>query len=99
MQNHAAKFVAKPGCRDQLVGLLSGMFAEVGNEPGTLLYLMHESCSNPDEIWFVEVYRDAEAFAIHSASETHDHVIANFGDLVAEPPAVISFRLVAGKGI
>jgi quinol monooxygenase YgiN len=72
---HVAKFYAKPGQRDALVDVLRPMFEQVKAEPGTLLYMMHVSPSEPNAVWFYERYVDAAAFEHHRTTPAHDRAL------------------------
>ena len=72
---HIARFRARPGQRDALMDALRFMFEQVKEEPGTLLYMMHASASEPDVVWFYERYADAAAFEHHRTTPAHDRAL------------------------
>ena len=63
-----AKLTAQPGKRDELVAAFKPLLDAVGEEEGTLLYVLHVSHHDDDTIWFYEQYTDNDALAAHSTS-------------------------------
>lgn len=94
---HIVRFMARPGQRDALVAALRPMFETVTREPGTLLYMMHTSASEPDAVWFYERYADKAAFELHRTTAAHDAALAAIGPLLARPPEIHYLNLVASK--
>ena len=58
-----ARFVAKPGRRDELVAALAEVFPSIEREEGTLVFSMHVSDAEPDVVRFFELFADADARA------------------------------------
>ena len=65
-----AKLTAQPGKRDELVEALGPLVEAVDQEPGTELYVLHTSATEPDVVWFYELYTDEAALNAHRTSET-----------------------------
>ena len=64
-----ARFAAKEGLGDKVRAALDVAAESAANEPGTLLYLIHDSQTEPDTIWMYEVYAGPEGEAAHSGRE------------------------------
>src|SRR3954471_17847755 len=56
-----AKLTAQPGKRDELVEALGPLVEAVDQEPGTELYVLHTSATEPDVVWFYELYTDQDS--------------------------------------
>jgi quinol monooxygenase YgiN len=83
-----ARFAAKEGLRDKVRAALDAAAEAAAGEPGTVLYLIHDSQSEPDTIWMYELYASPEAQMAHSASEATARLRAAVGDLLREPLVV-----------
>ena len=94
---HIARFVVKSGRRAEAAEILKPMLRQVLDEPGTLLYLMHESLSEPDVIWFYERYADEAAFKRHMESAVHHYVVAKLMPLLDPATKVHWLELVGAK--
>lgn len=68
-------------------------------DPGTVLYLVHEVRDAPHERLFYELYRDDEAFVAHDRSGYVRAFLAEVEELLAAPVEVARVRLHAGVGI
>jgi quinol monooxygenase YgiN len=82
---------AQPGGRAALVELLRELVDAAVDEPGTLVYVMHEAADDPDTVVSYELFADAGALAAHQASPVVTKVIPQLEALVAEA----SFRRLA----
>lgn len=94
-----AKITAKPDQGDAVVSRLSELFGPVADEAGTEVYSLHTDLSNPDVIWFYELYRDNDSLAAHGGS---DHLAAAFkdlADLTAGRPELYLLNPVRAKGL
>jgi quinol monooxygenase YgiN len=83
-----ARFAAKDGLRDKVRAALDAAAEAAAEEPGTLLYLIHDSRAEPDTIWMYELYASPEAQAAHSGSEATAQLRAAVADLLREPLTV-----------
>ena len=76
---------AHPGRRAELLDLLRELVdAAATNEPGTLVYVMHEADDDPDVVVSYELFADEDALEAHKASATVASVMPRLGPLVAE---------------
>jgi quinol monooxygenase YgiN len=83
-----ARFAAKEGLSGKVRETLEDAAAAAAAEPGTLLYLIHDSQTEPDTIWMYELYASVEAQVAHSGSEATARLRAAVADLLAEPLTV-----------
>ncbi len=83
---------AHPGRRAALLELLRELVdAAAVDEPGTLVYVMHEAADDPDTVVSYELFADEAALDAHKASAAVAAVMPRLGPLVAEG----SFRRLA----
>lgn len=83
---------AHPGRRAALLELLRELVdAAAVDEPGTLVYVMHEAADDPDTVVSYELFADEAALDAHKASPAVAAVMPRLGPLVAEG----SFRRLA----
>ena len=76
---------AHPGRRAELLELLRELVAAAGaDEPGTLVYVMHEAADDPDLVVSYELFADDAALEAHKASPVVAAVMPRLGPLVAE---------------
>jgi quinol monooxygenase YgiN len=94
-----AKITAQPGKRDDVVAALGGLLAAAAEEPGTLLYLANTDGSNPDVVWFYEVYESQDALKAHQGSEAMKAAGGALGGLLAAAPELFFGEPVGGKGL
>ncbi|HZT65328.1 MAG TPA: putative quinol monooxygenase [Acidimicrobiales bacterium] len=94
----AARLVAKPERRGELVEALRGLVEAAREEAGTELYLLHEAAGDDDTVWVYELYADQDALSAHSSSEAMKVVGARLADILAGPPELILLRPVDAKG-
>jgi quinol monooxygenase YgiN len=83
---------AHPGRRAELLEVLRELVAAAGaDEPGTLVYVMHEAADDPDLVVSYELFADEAALEAHQASPIVASVMPRLRPLVAEG----SFRRLA----
>ena len=93
-----AKITTVEGKRDDAVAAFAPMFDNVrSNEPGTLIYALHEDAGDPNLLWFYELYEGEEALTAHSTSETMKTL--KLKGLLAGRPEVIKLNPTTAKGI
>lgn len=93
-----AKLTAQDGKGDELVAAFDDLFRAVGDEPGTELYVMNRSASDPNVFWFYELYSDADALGAHGGSEAMKKAATVFGPLIAESELILGSPVKA-KGV
>lgn len=82
-----AAFTPKEGSFDQVVAALHPAIAEVHEEPGCLLYAIHES---PDgRILMIEKWESAELLDAHGAGEPVKRLNASLAGLLECPVEVM----------
>jgi (4S)-4-hydroxy-5-phosphonooxypentane-2,3-dione isomerase len=76
---------AHPGRRADLLAVLRELVdAAAVDEPGTLVYVMHEADDDPDTVVSYELFADEAALDAHKASAAVAAVMPRLGPLVAE---------------
>ena len=94
-----AKMTAKEGKRDELVGVCRDLVAATESEPGTLLYSMNVSTTEPEVVWFYELYTDQDALGAHGGSDAMKAAGPALRDLLAGRPELQFLEPVTGKGL
>ena len=94
-----AKMTAQPGKRAELVEAMMPLVEAVRQEPGTELYVLHESSSEPDVVWFYELYTDQDALKAHASSETMKEAGGRLAGLLAGRPELIPVTPRRAAGI
>ena len=83
-----ARFAAKEGLAGKVREALEEAATAAAEEPGTLLYLIHDSQTEPDTLWMYELYSSPDAQAAHSGSEATARLRAAVAALLSEPLTV-----------
>ena len=95
-----AKITCQDGKRDEAVAAFGQMMDHVkANEPGTLVYALHEDANDPNVLYFYELYQDQDAMASHGGSDMMKTVGRGLRDITASRPELIMLRPVAAKGL
>ena len=93
-----ARVRVKQGRGKEYLAAFGPLLDEADKEPGTLLYTVQQSSSDPDVFWTSEIYADEAAFAVHGASEIHTAAMPLFADLIDDADVLVGeYRI--GKGI
>jgi len=91
------KLTAHPGKRDELASMMLESDTMKGMD-GCLLYILNESEDEPDAIWIVEVWTDAEAHANSLKNENVQALIQRCRPLIANAGPV-PLRPLGGIGV
>ena len=76
---------AHAGRRAELLEVLRELVdAAAADEPGTLVYVMHEVADDPDTVVSYELFADEAALEAHKASPVVAAALPRLGPLVAE---------------
>jgi len=94
-----AKLTAQPGKRDELVNALKALLDGTRSEPGTLVYALHTSNNEDNDVWFYERYADQDAFKAHSTSDTMKAIGPSLAPLLAGAPVITLLTPVDAKGL
>jgi quinol monooxygenase YgiN len=94
-----ARLTAKEGKRDPLVEALKELVAATEAEPGTQIYAMSVSTTEPEVVWFYELYTDQAGLAAHGGSDAMKAVGAKLAGLVAGAPELHVCDPVVAKGL
>jgi quinol monooxygenase YgiN len=94
-----AKLTAKEGKRDELLDRLRPFIKAMEDEAGALQYVPNRSTTEPDVIWFYEVYTDQDALVAHGGSDAMKAAGPIFGELLAGRAELHVCEPVAGKNV
>ncbi|MCY1236565.1 Antibiotic biosynthesis monooxygenase [compost metagenome] len=78
-----AEFTPKEGAYDRVVAALSPAIAEVHEEPGCLLYAIHESPTG--QIMMIEKWESAELLDAHGAGDAVKRLNVSLEGLLEKP--------------
>jgi quinol monooxygenase YgiN len=90
-----ALFQAKPGREAELINLLSGLTGPTRAEEGCISYELLQKNDDPTSLAMVEEWAGPEALRAHSKSEHLLKAQGAVADLVAAPPDIRLYTLVA----
>ncbi|MCU1366920.1 MAG: hypothetical protein JWL72_4883 [Ilumatobacteraceae bacterium] len=94
-----AKIPAHPGKRDELVAGLQAALDNAAGEADTLMYILHEDATDPDVVWFYELYTDQDAFVAHGTSDAFKAIGASLRNLAGGRPEITVLKPLGGKGL
>jgi autoinducer 2-degrading protein len=86
------------GKRDEFLASFKPLLEHARQEPGTLLYVLHQSKDDPNVFWTSEVYADEAALEAHSKGEIHQSLRPTFAEQMGEPEVMWGEALM-GKGL
>src|SRR5947208_7352029 len=93
-----ARVRVKQGKAAEYLAALGPLLVQADAEPGTLLYTVQQSSSDPEQFWTSEIYADEAAFAVHGSSEVHAAATPVFIELIDDADVLVGEYLM-GKGI
>lgn len=79
---------ARHGERDRLVAVLAPLVAAASAEPRTEQFDLHLARDDVDEVWLYERFTDDSALAAHRDGPAVRDVVAQLGQILAEPPTI-----------
>ena len=94
-----AKLPLKEGARDAFLAAYEGMNAQVAEEAGTEIYILHFDRKDENVAYIYELYTDNDALAVHSGSDAMKALMGALGDVMAGAPELIMLTPDAGKGL
>ena len=89
-----AEITAAPGREDALREALLGLIAPTRAEEGCVQYDLHESTETPGQFVFYENWVSPEHLERHLASPHLEAVKERFGELLAAPPRILTYRRI-----
>ncbi|TYA13462.1 antibiotic biosynthesis monooxygenase [Paenibacillus faecis] len=93
-----AKLVAHEGRRDALLGILLEAAQAMKTVDGCELYAINVDDGDPDSIWIMEIWRDADAHAASLNLEATQAVISKGRPFIAKMEGT-RLRVVGGLGV
>jgi quinol monooxygenase YgiN len=94
-----AKLTAAEGKAAELESALAGLIAAADEEDGLEVYSAHAVADEPGSYWFFEMYRDADALAVHGRGDAMRAAMGAVGHCLAGRPEVIRMAPVVAKGL
>src|SRR4051794_23848706 len=94
-----ARIPAQPGKRDELVKALEAAIDNAKSEEGTLTYILHVDETEPDAVFFYEVYTGPDALKAHGSSDFMKELGKSLRDLAGGRPELQILKPVIGKGL
>lgn len=91
-----ATFTPAPGKEAQLEALLRSLVRDTAGEPGAPEYMLHKTRQAPGAFMFYERFQDQAALDAHMDTPYMRAAVAAFPGLLASPPEVRTFELLAG---
>lgn len=93
-----AHMKAQSGKEDELGQTLSALIAPSHQDPGCLLYTLHQGADDPTRFVFVERWASREDLEAHNATPHVGALVERLPDLVAEAPDIAVYdALPAGE--
>jgi quinol monooxygenase YgiN len=90
-----ARFVALPDKLEELKALFLGVIEPTREEAGAIKYELLQNQSDPTDFTFVEEWVSGEALDNHLASPHIQAAVAKLDGLIAAPPDIRRYNLLA----
>jgi quinol monooxygenase YgiN len=94
-----AKLTAAEGKADELRATLASLIDAATEEAGLEVYAAHSDGSDPDVVWFYELYAGDEALDVHGRGERMKPAMKALGSLMAGRPEVHKLSPIVAKGL
>jgi quinol monooxygenase YgiN len=82
------RLVAKPGQRDELLGVLEELAASTRAEPGNEQFVVHGARDEPDVVLGYELFVDEAAIEAHRATDAVRIARERLDGLLTQPPEI-----------
>ncbi|MFG2752506.1 putative quinol monooxygenase [Streptomyces xanthophaeus] len=93
----AVRFDVRPEHSDNWLALVDDFTRATRNEPGNLFYDWSRSVDDPNKYTLLEAFVDADAGAVHVASEHFKASMETLAGAIASTPEIINVE-VPGQG-
>jgi quinol monooxygenase YgiN len=90
-----AELLAKPGKEDELRRELLAVVEPTRKEEGCVEYYIHVATDEPGRFIFYENWASREALDRHMATPHLARLLAIAGDLLSEPPRIVTYTRIA----
>lgn len=94
-----AKLTARQGRRDALVREMEQLFSVVEAEEGTEIYSVHLDETDPDAVWFFEMYTDKAALRAHATNDAVRGLASTLAPLLSKDTEIVQVTPLRAKGI
>ncbi|NNE10739.1 MAG: antibiotic biosynthesis monooxygenase [Ilumatobacter sp.] len=92
-----AKLTAADGRADELAAALASVVEAADEEDGLEVYSAHRA--DDGTFYFFELYRDADALAVHGRGERMRAAMGALGGLLGGRPEIIQMTPLVAKGL
>jgi len=82
------RLVARPGRRDELIGILDDLAVATRAEPGNRAFEVHRARDDVDTVLGYEVFVDDDAIVAHRATDAVRVAQERLADVLAAPPEI-----------
>ena len=90
-----ARIVAKPDTVEEVQRILRGLVAPTRAEEGCVVYELLQNRADPTDFTFVEEWANDSSFERHHRTEHIRAAFPSLGALVAAPPDIRTYSVVA----
>jgi quinol monooxygenase YgiN len=94
---YLARFAARPGERDALLGILLEAAEVLKSDPACLLYVLGTREDDPDSVWSNEIWASQAAHDAALQSEAARAAIGRARPLIARVEPLAPFMIAGGK--
>lgn len=91
-----AKLKARQESIEEMKTALLEMVAKVKEEPGTLVYRLHQDAGDPSVFLFYEKYKDADALTVHSSTPHFKALFKTLKPMLDGGPEIAMYHELAG---
>ena len=93
-----AKIKAVGGQEAEMKAALLDIIPKVKEEPGTLVYTLHQDQNDPMVFLFYEKYKDMDALVAHSATAHFKALFKTIKPMLDGNPEIVMYNELAGIG-
>ena len=94
------KLTAAPGKGQEVVDAFNDLYqGPLDAEEGTVLHIIHRGKSDPDAVYFYEMYADDAAMQAHNSGAALRAVFPKLAGLLSGAPEVTALEAANAKGV
>lgn len=94
-----AELTAKPPCAGQVESILRNLVEITRDEPGSIVYALHQSEDDSHRFMLYELYKNRDACNAHLARRAVKEALEQVQPLLAAPPEIQFYKVVSAAGI
>lgn len=81
-----------PGKVSEILQIFEKLATETRNEPGCIMYHLHQNTMNETQLTFIEEWTNEEALQQHFETDHFKRAVAQIQDLLAKPSDILQYR-------